>query len=73
MDGQVSGHSGCYLPRFRNGVSGGFPSRLWNGARMTWTYLALAAGVLVLLNVLIVVVLLVTSRVRRSEHDDDEL
>jgi hypothetical protein len=39
---------------------------------MTWTYLALAAGVLVLLNILIVVVLLVTSRVRRSEHDDGE-
>jgi hypothetical protein len=62
---------GATVPASGNGVTGGFPSRLWNGARMTWTYLALAAGVLVLLNVLIVVVLLVTSRVHRSEHDDD--
>jgi hypothetical protein len=40
---------------------------------MWWTYLALAAGVLVLINVLIVVVLLVASRARHSELENHEL
>jgi hypothetical protein len=38
---------------------------------MWWTYLALAAGVLVLVNVLIVVVLVVASRVRHSELENN--
>jgi hypothetical protein len=37
-----------------------------------WTYLALAAGVLVLVNVVIVVTLLVASRARRSELENGE-
>jgi hypothetical protein len=35
-----------------------------------WTYLALAAGVLVLVNVVIVVALMVASRTRRDELDN---
>jgi hypothetical protein len=68
----LCGGGPAVLPsRFRSGVTGGFPCRPWNGARMMWTYLALAAGVLVFLNVLIVVVLLVRSRVRHPEYDDE--
>ena len=40
---------------------------------MVWTYLALAAAALVLLNVVIVVALVVASRVRGAEYDDSEL
>jgi hypothetical protein len=39
---------------------------------MVWEYLALAAGVLVLLNVLIVVVLLIASRARGPDGDENE-
>jgi hypothetical protein len=53
--------------------AGGIPLHPWNGARMWWTYLALAAGVLVLINVLIVVVLVVASRARHSELENNEL
>ena len=37
---------------------------------MVWTYLALAAGILVLLNVLVVVVLAVASRHRDHEPEN---
>jgi hypothetical protein len=40
---------------------------------MFWTYLALAAGVLVLLNVLIVVVLMVASRFREPRDEGNDL
>jgi hypothetical protein len=49
--------------------AGGFRQRPWNGAEM-WTYLALAAGVLVLVNALILVVLVVASRARHDELDN---
>jgi hypothetical protein len=39
---------------------------------MLWTYLALAAGVLVLVNVLIVVVLMVASRMREAGRDYEQ-
>lgn len=46
------------------GISRGW----WNPDLMMWTYLALAAGILVLLNVAVVVALALASRPRGDER-----
>lgn len=53
-----------------DGLGAGIRAGRWNPHEMVWTYLALAAGILVLLNVLVVVALAIASRPR---HDDHEL
>lgn len=58
----------------RNGVQAvrleaGIADGRWNPHMMVWTYLALAAGILVLLNVIVVVALALASRPRHDDND----
>ncbi len=66
---QIPPYQTRYIAHLRYGTAG-LASRPWKGAGMLWTYLALAAGVLVLVNVLVVVVLMTGAR--RDERPDND-